>query len=110
MYLIDTNVVSEVAKPDPSPSALAWLDRQAEDALYLTSVTVAEINAGVHKLDAGRRRDVPGRRLKDTVARRIPSPCSRTSCSLRILAPRSCLKRSWPLCHARDVPSAFRTD
>lgn len=67
MIILDTNVISEVTKPDSSPSVLAWLDRQAEDALYLTTVTIAEISAGVHKLEAGRRRDDLERRLKDTV-------------------------------------------
>ena len=67
MIILDTNVISEVAKPNSSPSVLAWLDRQAEDALYLTTVTIAEISAGVHKLDAGKRRDGLERRLKDTV-------------------------------------------
>lgn len=67
MIILDTNVVSEVTKPDSSPSVLAWLDRQAEDALYLTTVTIAEISAGIHKLDAGRRRHDLERRLSDTV-------------------------------------------
>lgn len=67
MIILDTNVISEVMKPNASPSVLAWLDRQAEDALYLTTVTIAEISAGVHKLEAGRRRDGLERRLKDTV-------------------------------------------
>ena len=64
MIILDTNVISEVAKPNTSPSVLAWLDRQAEDALYLTTVTIAEISAGVHKLDAGKRRVGLERRLK----------------------------------------------
>ena len=68
MIILDTNVISEITKPDSSPSVLAWLDRQAEDALYLTTVTIAEISAGVHKLDAGRRRDGLERRLEDTIA------------------------------------------
>lgn len=67
MIILDTNVISEVRKPDASPSVLAWLDRQAADALYLTSITIAEISAGVHKLDAGRRRDDLERRLNETV-------------------------------------------
>lgn len=68
MIILDTNVISEVTKADSSPSVLAWLDRQAEDALYLTTVTIAEISAGVHMLDAGRRRDDLESRLRDTVA------------------------------------------
>ncbi len=68
MIILDTNVISEVTKSDSSPAVLAWLDRQAEDALYLTTVTIAEISAGVHKLDPGRRRDNLESRLTDTVA------------------------------------------
>ncbi len=49
MIILDTNVISEVAKPNSSPSILAWLDRQAEDALYLTTVTIAEISAGIQQ-------------------------------------------------------------
>ncbi|MYA88244.1 MAG: type II toxin-antitoxin system VapC family toxin [Boseongicola sp. SB0662_bin_57] len=37
MIIPDTNVTFEVTMPDSSPSVLAWLNRQAEDALYLTT-------------------------------------------------------------------------
>jgi predicted nucleic acid-binding protein len=53
---LDTNVISELTKPKPSPSVVAWLNRQSRDALYITTVTVAEIGAGVSKLDHGKRR------------------------------------------------------
>lgn len=67
MIILDTNVVAEVMKPDSSPSVLAWLDRQAEDSLYLTTVTIAEISDVIHKLDTGRRGYNLERRLTDTV-------------------------------------------
>ncbi|MBK6469433.1 MAG: type II toxin-antitoxin system VapC family toxin [Betaproteobacteria bacterium] len=47
MYLLDTNVVSELRKPRPHGGAVAWL-RATEDAqLHLSAVTLGEIQAGV---------------------------------------------------------------
>jgi len=56
VIVLDTNVVSEPLKPSPEPSVLVWLDAQAPATLYLTSITVAELLAGVAALPAGRRR------------------------------------------------------
>lgn len=67
MIVLDTNVISEVMKPSPDPIVLEWLNRQSEDALFITTITVAEISAGIHKLDAGKRRDDLDRRLQDMV-------------------------------------------
>ncbi len=47
MYLLDTNVVSELRKPKPHGAVLAWL-RSVDDAqLYLSAVTIGEIQAGI---------------------------------------------------------------
>ena len=46
MIILDTNVVSEPLKPRPDTTVLAWLDRQAPEALYLTAVSVAELLDG----------------------------------------------------------------
>jgi toxin FitB len=47
MYLLDTNVVSELRKPRPHGAVLAWL-QQADDAqLHLSAVTIGEIQAGI---------------------------------------------------------------
>ncbi len=56
MVILDTNVVSETMREDPDPRVLAWLDAQPADAVYLTSVTVAELGFGIAALPAGRRR------------------------------------------------------
>lgn len=55
MIVLDTNVVSEAMKPEPSPAVSAWLDQQAAETLYLSSVTVAELLFGVAAMPQGKR-------------------------------------------------------
>jgi toxin FitB len=47
MYLLDTNVVSELRKPRPHGGVLAWLQAVDDKALFLSAVTVGEIQAGI---------------------------------------------------------------
>lgn len=47
MYLLDTNVVSELRKPRPHGGVLAWLQGVDDKALFLSAVTVGEIQAGI---------------------------------------------------------------
>ena len=57
MILLDTNVVSEAMKPEPDAAVRAWLDDQAAETLYLSSVTVAELMFGIGALPDGKRKD-----------------------------------------------------
>lgn len=57
MILLDTNVLSEAMRPEPNPAVRDWLDAQAAETLFLSSVTVAEILFGVGALPAGKRKD-----------------------------------------------------
>lgn len=57
MILLDTNVVSEAMKPEPDDAVRAWLDDQAAETLYLSSVTVAELMFGIGALPGGKRKD-----------------------------------------------------
>jgi predicted nucleic acid-binding protein len=56
LILLDTNVVSELPRPDPDPGVLAWLDALDADEVGTTAVTAAELWHGVTRLPAGRRR------------------------------------------------------
>ncbi len=47
MYLLDTNVVSELRRPKPHPSVVAWLEAVSDADLYLSAVTIGEIQAGI---------------------------------------------------------------
>lgn len=57
MILLDTNVISEAMKPEPDPAVRDWLDEQAPETLYLSSVTIAELTFGIGALPEGRRKD-----------------------------------------------------
>jgi len=58
MIVLDTNVVSEAMKAEPHPSVRAWLNDQAAETLYLSSVTLAELLFGIAALPAGKRKDM----------------------------------------------------
>lgn len=57
-FLLDTNVISEFARPDnkPSQNVKAWLEATDPDSLYASVLTVGEIRRGIEKLQAGSRR------------------------------------------------------
>ena len=57
MILLDTNVVSEAMKPAPDETVRAWLDEQAAETLFLSSVTIAELMFGIGALPDGKRKD-----------------------------------------------------
>jgi len=47
MYLLDTNVVSELRKPKPHGAVVAWLESVEDAQLFLSAVTLGEIQAGI---------------------------------------------------------------
>ena len=56
-YLVDTNVLSELRRPQPEPGVAAWFSRHERRALYLSVLTLGEIRKGIAKLPAGPRQD-----------------------------------------------------
>jgi toxin FitB len=56
-YLLHTNIISDVIKPEPSTALLSWLEAQADDSLFIASLTLAEIRRGILAKPAGRKRD-----------------------------------------------------
>jgi predicted nucleic acid-binding protein len=47
MYLLDTNVISELRRPRPHGAVVAWLEGVADQDLHLSAVTLGELQAGV---------------------------------------------------------------
>jgi predicted nucleic acid-binding protein len=56
-YLLDTTIISNIVKPTPSESLMAWMTAQNDDDLFIASFTVAELRRGVLEKPAGKRRD-----------------------------------------------------
>jgi len=57
VIVLDTNVLSEPLKSEPSVKVMDWLDNQNAETLFITSVSRAELRFGVLKLPDGRRKD-----------------------------------------------------
>ena len=61
MYLLDTNVISEVRKVRPHGAGLGWLNSTADSDLYLSAVTLGEIQDGIEltrEQDAGKADEI----------------------------------------------------
>ncbi len=67
-FLLDTNVLSEVRRPEPHRQVVDWLERLDEDRAFISVVSLAEIRRGVALMDAGRRHDA----LAEWLARDLP--------------------------------------
>ena len=52
MYILDTNVISAVRRPDRAPQVAVWLRGKAEQDLYLSVITLGEIECGIRQQEA----------------------------------------------------------
>jgi toxin FitB len=57
VIVLDTNVLSEMVRPSPALAVVEWLDVQPASDMATTSITAAELFAGVARLPDGRRKD-----------------------------------------------------
>jgi predicted nucleic acid-binding protein len=87
-YLIDTNVLSEMIKPRPSPSVVAWVSNADEASCFLSALTVGELRKGVRRLQV---------RGSTTRAERLESWLTETEIGYgdRVLAVDSAVARAW---------------
>jgi toxin FitB len=54
--LLDTNIIGNAAKPTPSENLVEWMAEQADEDLFISSMTVAEIRRGILEKPAGKKR------------------------------------------------------
>ena len=55
-YLVDTSVISELVKRSPDENVMEWMKRAEEMSLYLSVLTIGELEKGIAKLPASSRR------------------------------------------------------
>jgi len=70
-FLLDTNVVSEWAKPSPDAGVIRWLVEQDEDRLFLSVITLAELRRGVERMGLEARRSRLEQWLEDEMTERF---------------------------------------
>lgn len=57
MIVLDTDVISELFRPDPNQDVMAWLTACPADELFTSAITRGEMLFGAHVLPAGQRKD-----------------------------------------------------
>ncbi len=100
-WLLDTNVISEIRRPRPNESVLAFIASQPAETLYLSSITLAEIRYGIQLLETPERRLAYQDWLEGTVrpmfASRIPGVTEDTLLRWRLLVREGRLRgRTYP--------------
>jgi len=55
-FLLDTDVLSEIVRPQPDPEVVQWVESTDESLLYISVLTLGEIRKGLTPLPDGRRR------------------------------------------------------
>lgn len=56
-FLLDTNIISNIVKPEPSDSLLRWMAERNDKDLFIASLTLAEIRRGILDKPRGKKRD-----------------------------------------------------
>lgn len=90
MIIVDTNVVSELLRPEPEPRVERWLSNQDGLNVYLTAISEAELRHGLAIMPSGKRRtaltDAVDRILREDMAGRILPFDSEAAQSYAIIA------------------------
>jgi toxin FitB len=71
MVILDTNVLSALMRQATDPKFVTWLDRQPPTSIWVSSLTVLEIQFGLQILAPGRRRSLLTKAFEDVLAGEI---------------------------------------
>jgi tRNA(fMet)-specific endonuclease VapC len=72
-YLLDTNIISELVSPQPSPQVATYLKGLDESTIYLSVITIGEIEAGIQRLPHSKKRAYLSQWLHDELLPRFDS-------------------------------------
>lgn len=85
MYLLDTNVVSELRKPKPHGGVTAWLQSVPDDQLFISALTLGELQAGAERT----------RRQDQEKAKAIEAWIDQLSSSYEVISMDAAMFREW---------------
>lgn len=74
MFLLDTNVISELSKRAPNRRVASWLDENETEGMWTSAVTVAELLTGLADLPDGKRKSDLTQLIGELLARFAKSP------------------------------------
>jgi predicted nucleic acid-binding protein len=74
MFILDTNVVSELFRPRPDPAVEHWFEAADPAQLYVTSISKAESLLGLALMPDGRRKQILGSALRTFFEDRLRTP------------------------------------
>ena len=111
MIVLDTNVVSELMRPDPAPAVDAWVAGRPAESLFFSAVGEAELRYGVAIMPAGRRRNRVGGEIEamlseDFEGRVLPFDTRAARAYAEIAA--ACRAIGRPVAQARGMAVATR--
>ncbi len=94
MILLDTNVLSELMRPDPNDGVVAWIDALPGDDVWISAITVGEIHLGLALLPDGRRRQTLHKLAEEMFQEEffekcLPFDCQAAEVYARIVSSRS---------------------
>lgn len=70
-YLLDTCVISELVSKQPHPAVISWIDQLEDERVYLSVITLGEIQKGVAKLPDSQRKELLERWLEEELLSRF---------------------------------------
>jgi toxin FitB len=70
-HLLDTCVISELVKPVPDANLLRWFAEHDEDSLYLSVLSIGELERGIAKLPASRKKTRLGAWVREDMVQRF---------------------------------------
>ncbi len=75
MILLDTNVLSELMRPEPNEDVIRWVDSVPDEDIWISAVTVAEIRLGLALLPNGRRKQNLARIAEEMLKEEFSEKC-----------------------------------
>jgi len=99
-FLLDTDVISQLSKPQPHAAAYAWIQSQRDEDIFLSAVTLFELRFGAQEMKPGAKRNLVETFVTDAVpekfqGRILPMTANVADLGGHLLPARSIATEAW---------------